>query len=64
MELFHGGCHGCAMQEKNGLGFCVGCMYFEADWTLPDLNDEHAREEARQDGVRTLARKLALTNKK
>lgn len=39
--LFHGGCHGCTMQKKEGLGYCVLCQYFESDWSLPDLNDSN-----------------------
>lgn len=35
------------MQDKKGIKYCVGCQYFDADWTLPDLNDEHQREQER-----------------
>lgn len=39
--IFHGGCHGCTRQliEKEGLDFCIRCQYFDADWSLPDLNN-------------------------
>ena len=43
--IFHGGCHRCTMQEQKGVTYCVGCKFFEADESLPDLNDAHAREE-------------------
>ena len=33
------------MQEQKGVTYCVGCKFFEADESLPDLNDAHAREE-------------------
>lgn len=54
--IFHGGCHGCSMQQKKGLHYCTGCQYFEADWSLPDLNDEHARREARMQKIRLKAK--------
>jgi hypothetical protein len=63
MELFHGGCHGCNMQSKVGIKGCVGCQYFEGDWNLPNLNDEHAKQEARLNDIRRKARLLAETNK-
>ncbi len=37
--IFHGGCCECTQQLKNGIDFCVKCQYFQADWTLPDLNN-------------------------
>lgn len=39
MYLFHGGCHGCTQQEKNGVDFCVGCQFFLPNWDLPNLSD-------------------------
>lgn len=63
MELFHGGCHGCTMQSRVGIKGCVGCMYFEGDWDLPDLNDEHARQAARMNDVRRKARLLSAIDK-
>ena len=41
--IFHGGCENCLSQSKYGLERCVGCQYFEGDWSLSDLcidNDE------------------------
>jgi hypothetical protein len=61
MELFHGGCHGCTMQTKKGISYCVGCQYFDADWSLPDLNDEHKREEKRINIIKDKARAEAKT---
>ncbi len=42
MILFHGGCHGCTQQEihTEGADFCIGCQYFQADWSKPDLNNK------------------------
>lgn len=57
--IFHGGCLGCTMQTKNGLGYCVGCMYFEANWKLPDLNNEHIARKKEVDHFRDVARKMA-----
>lgn len=37
--MFHGGCAGCTQQEINGVDFCAGCCFFDADWNLPDLNN-------------------------
>lgn len=59
MEIFHGGCHGCTMQQKKGLGYCVQCQYFDANWDLPDLNNEHAREKTAIDIIKDKARALA-----
>tara|TARA_R100001244_G_scaffold36527_1_gene33469 strand:- start:2379 stop:2588 length:210 start_codon:yes stop_codon:yes gene_type:complete len=38
--IFHGGCHGCTQQLFEGVDFCRGCQYFDADWSLPSLNNE------------------------
>lgn len=39
--IFHGGCHGCTQQQDTGgYEICTGCRYFEADWTLPNLNNQ------------------------
>lgn len=54
--LFHGGCHGCTMQEIKGIGGCVGCQYFEGDWSLPNLNDEYSREKKKLDEIREYAK--------
>jgi hypothetical protein len=64
MERFHGGCHDCTMQDKNGLGYCVECMYFEANWDLPDLNDRHKAEKERKSTIKDKARSLAKSKKK
>ena len=39
-HVFHGGCFECTRQEKDGVDFCVKCMYFDADWELPNLNNK------------------------
>lgn len=36
--IFHGGCLNCVSQEITGVGRCLGCQYFRADWNKPDLN--------------------------
>jgi hypothetical protein len=41
MIIFHGGCHDCNMQIMHGKRYCIRCMYFDPDWSLPDLNDTH-----------------------
>ena len=61
-HIFHGGCRGCTMQQKEGLGYCTGCQYFEADWSLPDLNDEHQRRDKHEEGIRNIARAMANKN--
>ena len=33
------------MQEQKEVTYCVGCKFFDADESLPDLNYAHAREE-------------------
>ena len=43
--LFHGGCHGCTQQEEKGLEFCVGCQYFNADWSLPSWHSTYIRRK-------------------
>ena len=56
MIEFHGGCNGCTQQEDNkeGADFCINCQYFDADWSLKDLNNrkktvaETAREEIKK----------------
>lgn len=54
--IFHGGCHGCSMQDKHGIAYCTGCKYFECNWNLPDLNDHHARREAKMNSIRLRAK--------
>ena len=36
--IYHGGCISCVSQSENGIGRCVGCKYFTADWSKPDLS--------------------------
>jgi len=39
--IFHGGCHGCTQQSgPTGTEICKGCQYLNANWSLPDLNNE------------------------
>jgi len=61
-HIFHGGCLKCTMQQKKGLGYCIGCQYFEANWSLPDLNDEHQRENEHEGSIRNIARAMANKN--
>jgi len=63
MVIFHGGCHGCIMQEKEGLGYCVGCQFFDGEWSKPNLNDKHIREHKKMEGIRKEARRLAYLRK-
>jgi hypothetical protein len=51
--LFHGGCHGC----QQPLGECPGCQYFEADWSLPNLNSSAMIQRKNLDYWRDQARK-------
>lgn len=59
MELFHGGCHGCTMQTKHGLGYCTNCQNFEYDWNLSSLNDFSKKENERLNKIREIARELS-----
>jgi hypothetical protein len=36
---FHGGCGGCTTPLETGLGTCTLCQYFDAEWNLPNLNN-------------------------
>jgi len=38
MFIFHGGCTGCNQQSVHGDRYCMGCRYFDADWSLPNLS--------------------------
>ena len=43
---FHGGCHGCTRQEISGsYDVCKGCQYLNADWSLPNLNNQPKADE-------------------
>ncbi len=59
MEKFHGGCIDCTMQDSKGLGYCVGCCYFDANWNLPNLNDSAQKELSRIEKVKEKAREIA-----
>ena len=37
--MFHGGCLNCTRQETEPIENCAGCMFFDADWSLPSLNN-------------------------
>jgi hypothetical protein len=39
-KVLHGGCLTCYKPEKEGIGFCLGCQFHNADWRLPDLRGE------------------------
>lgn len=36
--VFHGGCLDCSSQKKHGVRRCLGCQYFEANWSKPNLS--------------------------
>jgi len=55
MEMFHGGCKGCTMQDKKGISYCVGCQYFDTDWSLPNLNDSYISEQEKINKVKAEA---------
>ena len=57
MEILHGGCIGCSMQDTKGIGYCIDCQYFECNWDLPDLNDWHAKDK-RRNIARNIAKAL------
>lgn len=38
--VYHGGCISCITPFHYGIGNCLGCMYFEADWGKPCLKIE------------------------
>jgi len=49
--LFHGGCHGCTQQDIHEVEYCMGCCYFDADWSLPNLSNKpltNAEEKRRE----------------
>ena len=38
--MFHGCCHGCTMQELQGIDNCINCKWFDPGTAyLPDLNN-------------------------
>ncbi len=59
MTVFHGGCHGCSRKCESPV--CVKCRYFEADWSLPDLNTQHATQERATKSMRDRVRVLATS---
>jgi len=60
--IFHGGCLGCVAQENAGLGYCVGCKYFECEWHLPDKSMKP--DDGKVESARKVARWLAKNGKK
>lgn len=36
--IFHGGCVGCITQSIKGKRECTKCMYFDPNWSLPNLS--------------------------
>lgn len=36
--IMHGGCLSCDTPLNQGIGVCLGCQYFDADWAKPDLS--------------------------
>lgn len=62
--IFHGGCYGCTQQNIEGVEFCMGCQYFEANWDLPDLNNEPpSRAELKREELKRAARKKGESKK-
>lgn len=51
---FHGGCNGCS----NELSICPDCMYFNCDWSLPDLNDKTKEQEDKKNKLRQVVLEL------
>jgi hypothetical protein len=35
--LFHAGCSNCVTPLHYGIGNCLGCQYFDCDWSKPEL---------------------------
>ena len=60
--IFHGGCNGCTVQSSDiGTVACMRCQYFEADWTLPNLNNKPAtKSEIERDRLKALYPKGVL----
>lgn len=57
--LFHGGCCECKQAKQGGTAVCVGCMYFERNWNLPNRNDVAIQEEKVLHTLRRRVRKLS-----
>ena len=55
-KLFHGGCHGCTMQNKVGTLLCPLCQYHKADWSKPNLNGSDRREKAWKRKIELISR--------
>ena len=57
LHCFHGGCEYCISQEQYGLVRCVGCQYFDANWSKPDLsiNPTRKSEEQLKHNLRVIA---------
>jgi hypothetical protein len=59
---FHGGCIGCTEQEDKGLAHCVGCRYFECDWSLPDLRKDNTSEKCLRRAMKKWRREQRILN--
>lgn len=58
MEIFHGGCIGCTMQDTKGIEYCLDCQNFSCNWDLPDLNDMRIAEKERKNKIRDIVKSL------
>lgn len=46
----------CDSQVIFGKKRCLGCQYFDSDWSLPDLNTSHAEKKLTLDEIRKVFR--------
>ena len=54
--VFHGGCISCTSQSTFGVHRCVGCRYFDADWSLPDLSTHQDNLDVIREQIRKEAK--------
>jgi len=58
MEIFHGGCIGCSMQDTKGIEYCLDCQCFSCNWELPNLNDRYIAREKRKQKIQGIVKSL------
>ncbi len=49
-KVFHGGCLRCVTPTEQGIGTCIGCQYFNANWDKPNLFKEDPKVVAEREG--------------